>query len=199
MEYPYEKKKKLAKKISALKRKEDMVKVLEIIYADNKNITENQNGLFMFFDKLNDPTYHKIDLYLRSIAKKHTIDESSDITVSSEKSKFVTFAKNEFSDSVLKTVSDTPKIKYSNKEKNIIKRQKYSKQLHSENNPDSNIKYAKFDLSMLSDSENRKDEISTPQSTITEPLTSSEHNPQQIDESLQAKRGRGRPKKNVVV
>ena len=40
--YSYEKKKRLAKKISSLKRKQDMVKILEIIYEDNQNITENQ-------------------------------------------------------------------------------------------------------------------------------------------------------------
>ena len=62
--YSYDKKKRLAKKISTLKRKKDMVKILEIISEDNTNITENQNGLFMFFHKLNDATYHKIDLYL---------------------------------------------------------------------------------------------------------------------------------------
>ncbi|ARF09825.1 hypothetical protein Indivirus_3_74 [Indivirus ILV1] len=186
MEYPYEKKKRLAKKISTLKRKEDMVKILEIIYADNKNITENQNGLFMFFDKLNDSTYHKIDSYLKSTTKKKT-DET-------EKNKFVTYSKNEFSDTVLKTTSDTPKVKYSNKEKNIIKRQRYSEQLQSENNSDKNVRYAKFDLTLLSDSENKKEEITTP--STTEITISSDP---QTAKSSKSKKTTGRPKRNVVV
>ena len=94
--YPYDKKKRLAKKISTLKKKEDMVKILEIIYEDNKNITENQNGLFMFFHKLNDSTYHKIDLYLRMNTKKKTSDENKSLDESS--SSFISYAKNEFSD-----------------------------------------------------------------------------------------------------
>ena len=202
--YPYDKKKRLAKKISQLKKKEDMVKILEIIYADNKNITENQNGLFMFFDKLNDSTYHKIDLYLRSIVKKKISEEES-----SEKNKFTTYAKNEFSDTIVNHVSDNPKMKYSNREKNIIKRQRYSEQLNSENNTDSHVKYAKFDLSVLSDSESKK--------VSEEPVLLSEPTPiidtiTNIDNSVNpiepvnpvnpidpVKRPRGRPKKNVVV
>lgn len=213
--YPYEKKKRLAKKISTLKRKEDMVKILEIIYADNKNITENQNGLFMFFDKLNDSTYHKIDLYLRSLVKKKTIDgegaSTIDITTdeSSEKNKFVTYAKNEFSDTILKSTSETPKVKYSNREKNIIKRQRYSEQLHSENNPNSNIKYTKFDLSVLSDSESKKEDqvIALSPEVVTTPEPEPEPVVQQVSieelsiqttlsEPVPIKRGRGRPKKN---
>lgn len=159
-EFPHEKKKILAKKISNLRKKEDMVKVLEIIYADNKNITENQNGLFMMFNELNDSTYYKIDSFLKSLSSNKK--KSEDITVSAgssclseDKSKFVTFAKNEFSDTLLKppdtpaktTQSESKSVKYSNKEKNIIKRQRYSEQLNSENNTDSNVEYAKFDLS----------------------------------------------------
>jgi len=196
--YPYDKKKRLAKKISQLKKKEDMVKILEIIYADNKNITENQNGLFMFFDKLNDSTYHKIDLYLRSIVKKKISEEES-----SEKNKFTTYAKNEFSDTVLNPVSDNPKMKYSNREKNIIKRQRYSEQLNSENNTDNHVKYAKFDLSVLSDSESKK--VSEEPVLLSEPtpiidtITNIDNSVNPIDPVNPVKRPRGRPKKNVVV
>ena len=165
-EFPHEKKKILAKQISNLRKKEDMVKVLEIIYSDNKNITENQNGLFMMFNELNDSTYYKIESFLKTLKtgiKKKTEDKKSESKLSEDKSKFVTFAKNEFSDTLfasdnldkpvdkpLITQSDS-KIKYSNREKNIIKRQRYSEQINSENNTDSNVEYSKFDLSDTND------------------------------------------------
>ena len=203
VQYSYEKKKRLAKKISTLKRKQDMVKILEIISEDDANITENQNGLFMFFHKLNDSTYHKIDLYLRSTTKKKPSE-------SSEKSSFVSFAKNEFSDTKTKTISENnPKLKYSNREKNIIKRQRYSERLHSESNTETNVTYAKFDVNILSDSENTTmsnniEEIT--QSTNIEEntkdlvLSHSESDKVSDDAIIKpVKRKRGRPKKNVVV
>ena len=174
--YPYDKKKRLAKKISTLKRKEDMVKILEIIYEDNKNITENQNGLFMFFHKLNDSTYHKIDLYLRMNTKKKTSDEKS---VDESSSSFISYAKNEFSDTNQKSISESnPKLKYSNREKNIIKRQRYSEQLHSENNTDSHVLYTKFDMPVLSDTANQSSEnnVTTPITKKALSITSTENN-----------------------
>lgn len=158
--FSYEKKQILVKQISKLKKK-DMIKILEIIYADNKNITENQNGLFMYFNKLNDSTYEKIESYLKSVKKANELKETNEIkeinelkesekeidetndTQNQEKNKFITYAKNEFSDTPTQLQQ---KIKYSNREKNIIKRKRYNEQI-SENNTDSNIEYTKFNLS----------------------------------------------------
>lgn len=124
--YSYEKKKKLADRISKLKRKQDMVNILEIIYQDNKDITENQNGLFMFFHNLDNSTYYKIENYLKTLVKKKSEDTTSD-------KEYTSYEKSEFPDQ--ETLS--PKLKYSNKEKNIIKRQRYEDKLNSES--DKNI------------------------------------------------------------
>jgi hypothetical protein len=205
--YSYDKKKRLAKKISTLKRKKDMVKILEIISEDDTNITENQNGLFMFFHKLNDSTYHKIDLYLRSTTKKKTSENS-------DKNNFVSYAKNEFSDTKGKgkTISENnPKLKYSNREKNIIKRQRYSERLLSESNTESNVMYTKFDVNILSDSENAHTTANsgsddTKHINNIEEITQSDNI--ETEESTKitikkvikpVKRKRGRPRKNVVV
>jgi hypothetical protein len=146
--YSYEKRKRLADKISKIKRKEHLVKVLEIIYQDNKDISENDNGLFLFFHKLNNGTYHKIDLFLRSISKKKTSDENISETTS-DKKEFSSYIKNEFPDQE----KLDPKLKYSNKEKNLIKRQRYTEHLNSETNSDQNIVYQKFDACIMSDSD----------------------------------------------
>jgi hypothetical protein len=139
--YSYEKKKRMAETISKLK-KNDMREILKIIYEDNKNITENQNGLFMLFNKLDNGTYCKIDNYLKSIKKKKYNTQST--------SENKTYDEN----SSIEYDQLDPKLKYSNKEKNIIKRQRYDSQLNSENNSDSRIIYKKFDVNILSDSDN---------------------------------------------
>lgn len=144
--FTYEKKKKLADKISKLKRKEDIVKIFEIIYEQDQNVTENQNGLFMIFNNLNDSTYNKIDLYLKSITKKQSSPVSE--TNTSEKKEFVSYVKNEFPDQD----HFNPKLKYSNKEKNIIKRQRYEKMITSEKDSDENNVYKKLDDTALSES-----------------------------------------------
>lgn len=143
--FTYEKKKKLADKISKLKKKEDIVKILEIIYEQDHSVTENQNGLFMIFNDLNDATYHKIDLYLKSITKKHSSPASE---TTSEKKEFISYVKNEFPDQD----NFNPKLRYSNKEKNIIKRQRYEKMITSEKDSDENIVYKNFDGTVLSES-----------------------------------------------
>jgi hypothetical protein len=113
--YSYSKKKKLANMLSKLKKKEDMINIMNIISgSEDVNITENQNGLFLIFDNLHDNTYYKIEKYLSSL-KKSLSSEISD--TSSDKKKYTSYY-NE--DSI--TSQD---IKYTSKERNIIKRQRY--------------------------------------------------------------------------
>lgn len=127
-----------------------MVKIFEIIYQDNKNITENQNGLFMFFHTLNDSTYHKIDLFLRSSVKKSITDTMSESH--SEQKEYSSYVKNEFPDQE----KLNPKLKYSNKEKNLIKRQRYDDHLNSEHNSENGVVYQKFDVNTESDKSDNK-------------------------------------------
>ncbi len=120
--FSHEKKKRLAEKISKLKRKEDMVRITEIIYEDNKEITENQNGIFMMFHKLKPKTYQRIEEYIESLSKK-SCDEyitSSESNVF-DKKEFVSYSKTDFPGQE----NLVSKLKYSNKEKNMIKRQRY--------------------------------------------------------------------------
>ncbi|QKF93762.1 bromodomain extra-terminal - transcription regulation [Fadolivirus algeromassiliense] len=170
--YSHEKKKRLAEKISKLKKKEDMVKIMEIIYENNKNITENQNGVFMLFHKLDDATYHKIDLYLRSIVKKRSPDDNTTTSdTKSDKKEFTSYSKNDFPDQE----KLNPKLKYSNRERNMIKRQRYDNHIANENNLNDNVVYQKFDVNILSDSDTTTPIAST-SATISTPTQSTNHN-----------------------
>lgn len=130
--YTFDKKQKLADQISKLKHKKEFVKIYDIICEDNKNFTENQNGIFMFFHKLNNQTYHKIDQFLKN--KKNNSPKQY-------KKEYVPYVSDEFPDQE----KLNSKLKYSNKEKNLIKRQRYDESVNSENYSEGII-YQKFTL-----------------------------------------------------
>lgn len=134
--YTHEQRQKLADSIRKLRKKDHMIKIAEIIYEDNKNITENTNGLFMFFHKLNDTTYYKIDMYLRTLARKKA-NTDSDINKSETDSEKNTLSKYH-SQSDLYDDNNEAKLKYSNKERNLIKRHRYEEQLISNQNSETN-------------------------------------------------------------
>jgi hypothetical protein len=115
--YSYSKKKKLADMISKLKKKEDMINIVNIINENNVKITENQNGLYLFFDKLEDSTYYKIENYLESI-KKGPITSSEYVSeTSSDKKNYTSYCNDD--------QNNSQDIRYTSKERNIIKRQRY--------------------------------------------------------------------------
>lgn len=147
--YTHERKKKLAEKISKITSKKDQVRIFEIIYEDNKSVTENNNGLFMLFHKLSDGTYHKIDKELRRINKRKNYysDSVNSETYSLERREYKPYSQEDFP--VQKGIS--PKLKYSNKEKNLLKRQRYDNNINQDS--DSSIVYTRFDVSSISESE----------------------------------------------
>ncbi len=116
--YPYSKKKKLAAILSKLTKKTDKVAAMNIIAEDSSvNITENQNGLFFIFDDLSDSTYYKLEICLANL-KKIQITSSDCLSDNSSDKKTYTSYFNE--DAIT-----TQDIKYTSKERNIIKRQRY--------------------------------------------------------------------------
>jgi hypothetical protein len=46
--------------VSKIKKKEYLIKIFKIITQDNKDYTENNNGIFIFFHNLSDDTYYKL-------------------------------------------------------------------------------------------------------------------------------------------
>lgn len=131
MEYSHERKKKLANTIGKLKKRDNLIKILTIIKENNPDLetSNNNNGVFMMFHNLNDKTYEKIEEFLKELKSKST---SESLSETSEKIEYQPYAMDEFpSQDVL-----SPKLKYSNKEKNIIKRKKYTDLLTSDENKD---------------------------------------------------------------
>jgi hypothetical protein len=69
--FDYDKKMEIVKKISKIKKKEYLIHLFKIITQDNKDYTENNNGIFIFFHNLSDDTYDKIETYINYIYKLH--------------------------------------------------------------------------------------------------------------------------------
>jgi hypothetical protein len=160
--YSHKKKEKLANKVSKIKRKKDLVNIFKIINGENDNVTENNNGLFLFFHNLQYETYIKLENYLNHMNNSSNSDNNSDNNNSysdelSFKKEYKPYSIDEFPSQR----NFSPKLKYSNKEKNLIKRQRYDDNINNENNNNNNnnsnnsITYCDFNVSNLTDSENK--------------------------------------------
>jgi len=114
--------KTLAKKINKIKDKQLLILIVNIITTLNPNISiteKNGSGLFIKFNELVPETYTRLEKFLyKNIAKKN-ID--SDIITTSE---YIPYSPDELS-------SHFEKYKLSNKEKTLIKKQRYSSIINS--------------------------------------------------------------------
>jgi|SRR5579872_4984770 len=139
-EYPFEKKQKLADKISVLRDKPTLRKILDIIRTENPEATakKDRDGYLMYFQNYTDETYIKIEKLLNKIDRDKLEQQTRSIT--------------EMSDNVMS--SDDPntnytlsrtRLRYSNRERRLIKRQQYEdiindKLLDSSCEPTTNVK-----------------------------------------------------------
>lgn len=123
--YDYNKKMELVKKINKIKKKKYLLDIFKIILLYNKNYTENNNGVFVFFHNLDDEVYEKIELYVNDVYKLHK-KINFDLTTKS----IISTIHTDNSDIIIES-SDTYDInddkELSNKEKIIMKRKKYEK------------------------------------------------------------------------
>ena len=124
--YTIEDLEKLIDRISKIKSTEHKEYIRDIIKHHNPeiNITENKNGLWIRFDNLTKQTYTDISNYLKKISKP-SLHKDSNSEINS-------------SDTIQTAYDDCPynhntKLKYSNKEKTLIKRNTYEKELLTEN------------------------------------------------------------------
>lgn len=114
-------KQKLVNDIGNIKKKEHFVSIFKIIKKNNPDIVinENKNGIFLFFNNLNEKTYIDIDKYL---SKLNNIDETTET----------------IDEGILFNSSETEQIdggfKYSNKEKSLIKKKNYDTIISTQNN-----------------------------------------------------------------
>ena len=141
-EYSFEQKEKLAKQIQRLKKKQHFIDIQNIItkYNPDINITTNQSGHFMYFQNLKTDTYIAIDKYIKKITIKRFLSENSDNTetqnMNSNNEKNLDDIKKYSSE--IEPFTDNHRLKYSNREKNLIKRKNYDDQICGENTENSN-------------------------------------------------------------
>jgi hypothetical protein len=126
--YPFEKKQKLADRISVMRDKPTLRKIRDIIKTENPESTsrKNSNGYLMYFQSYSDITYIKIEKLLNKIEKDKLEQQTKSIT--------------EMSDNMMMS-SDDPntdytlsrtRLRYSNREKRLIKRQQYEDVIHEQ-------------------------------------------------------------------
>lgn len=142
-EYTHDMKKKLAQQIQGIKSKKTLIEIGCIIQEDSPEISENSNGLFMFFESLKDETYEKLSKIVNG--QKNSNSDSP----ASEQKSYKPFFHDEFPSER----DMNPKLRYNNKEKSLIKRKQYDKEI----NGDEEQEYKDFDVSAMSESENRSD------------------------------------------
>lgn len=127
-EYNYKNKKKLANELSNIKKKKYLNKIGLIIMKYNNKYVENDNGTFMFFNNLTQETYIELDELLTKIKKKKKLNEQYVSEKSLSDSNYQPYISED------NNLSNDSSIKFSNKEKNLIKRKQYSKKLDKEDN-----------------------------------------------------------------
>ena len=145
--YSKDNKERLVTKINKLGKKEHFVSVFNIIQKhEQKPVKEIGNTTTMFFHDLKDDTYREIDKFLKLVSKKKTTTETT------ENTEYKPYSQDEYP--LQKNIS--PKLKYSNKEKNLIKRRQYDENLMEENGSD--VIYCKFNVDNITDTDNNTTE-----------------------------------------
>lgn len=141
--YTKSKKEKLIENINKLQTKEQYIKLYEIIQKRKDHPSKQiGNSTVMFFHDLDNETYYEIEMFLKENLKT-TEKRSSEAT-----DEYKPYSQDDFPDE--KEMS--PKLKYSNREKNLIKRKRYDQTLNEENGSD--YVYCEFDIKNLSENKN---------------------------------------------
>ena len=138
--YPFEKKQKLADKISVMTDKPTLRKIRDIIKTENPEAAsrKSSNGYLMYFQNYTDITYIKIEKVLIKNEKDKLEQQTRSITEMSD-----SMIMNSDDPNTDYTISRT-RLRYSNREKRLIKRQQYEdvileQQLDSETDSNTNF------------------------------------------------------------
>ena len=123
-EFSFEKKKKLAERISKLSNKSEILKIKSIIEECNPDLifSKNSSGFLTKFQDLEQSTYEKLTKYVNSIEKK----KLKKLELESE------VLRSEIVSEDIKNVSNekiNKKLRLTNTESHILNRAKYEKEL----------------------------------------------------------------------
>jgi len=133
-------KKKIKDRIEKSTSKENIEKIKHIIFENNPNLefTQNSSGVLLFFHKLSQETYEKID----NLLKKYEHEKIKKIKLLSDENS----PKMQITAEQVSNIKDsTQSIRLSSLEKNIIKKKDYYEKLKEENECDSDIIYRSED------------------------------------------------------
>ena len=125
--YSFEKKKKLAARISDMRDKDTLRKIRDIIFTENPDINakKSSGGYLMYFQNYTVNTYIKIEKYLNKLDAEKLEKITRSITENSDHP-MVSSEADMYGSNIDYTVSRS-KLKYSNKERRLIKRTQYEK------------------------------------------------------------------------
>jgi len=123
--YSYDDMEKLSQKIKKIKKKKILETIRDIIIDNNPNIniTENSYGIYLCFNELTNDTFIKLDKYI----KKYLSEENVTKTIS-ENNNIINSINNNYSKNDY-FFEDNSRLKFSNKEKNLLKKRLYDKAL----------------------------------------------------------------------
>ena len=116
-----EMKETLCRTIEKIEDAKHLKNILDIIIDNNKdiNITENDNGLFLYFHNLKTITYTLLIEYIKN---------NKCLTSPKINKKYFEYEKKDF------PYESTSKLRYNNYEKEIVKKRKYEEDLKKFNN-----------------------------------------------------------------
>ncbi len=127
--YSYDDMEKLSQKIQKIKKKKNLEEIRDIIIINNKklNITENSYGIYLCFNQLSDETFIKLDKYI----KKYNDSEKNVLSASTFNISCTPTNDNENSGYSNNNYlyDQNSRLKFSNKEKNLIKKRLYDRAL----------------------------------------------------------------------
>ena len=114
-----EKKEQLSRTISKIEDAQHLKNILDIIIDNNKdiNITENENGIYLFFHNLKTPTYKLLIEYIKN---------NKCLTSPKINKKYFEYDNNKYYES-------KKKLKFTNMEMEIIKKCQYIEDLNKFN------------------------------------------------------------------
>jgi len=124
--FDYNKKMELVKKINKIKKKEYLINIFKIITSENKDYTENTNGVFIFFHNLSDSVYEKIENYVNYIYKVHSKNSQNINNLSDSLNSFNVSELIELSSSNVPDINKN----LSNKEKILLRRRNYEEYIN---------------------------------------------------------------------
>ena len=129
-EYSFDKKKKMASKISDMRDKNVLRKIRDIIFTENPqlNAKKSSNGYLMYFQNYTNETYNKLEKLLNKIENDNLEKQTRTITESSEQLKLSSDA----DDKNIDYISTRSRLRYSNRERRLIQRKQYESILNDD-------------------------------------------------------------------